>query len=553
MIDRPEFDPADTVGLLPEPYPHLSDEMVARIGSYGTLESIDEGHLLYARGQRSVDFYVLISGTVTVFDIDARGRERQVVVHEAGSFTGELDLFDDRGILLNGRAGRHTSAYRLPRSAFRRMVSCEPDIGEFLTRCIILRRFGLVRRGFGGVMLIGHDTCVDTARIRRFLSRNGYPYRLLDSIDDPCALELIERQALRRSDLPAVFMGDGTVMVNPTTPVLADALGFSAPGEPGHVYDLAVVGAGPAGLAAGVYGASEGLDTVVIEGLAPGGQAATSSKIENYLGFPSGVSGHALASRAQVQALKFGARLTISRTVTRLRKLECHFELDLDDGTSVSARSVVAATGARYRKLGLGDFDRFDGRGIHYAATAIEGSSCSGSEVVVVGGGNSAGQAAVYLSRVAAHVHIIVRGEGLAATMSDYLVQRIGGSPRITLHVQSEVVSLEGAERLERVIWRNVQTGEVTTAHADSLFVMIGASPNTGWLEDALRLDPKGFIPTGDQVLSHRAGPFGTELRGLFAVGDVRSGSVKRVASSVGEGSVVVQAIHQFLRPELAC
>ncbi|MGF6492141.1 thioredoxin reductase (NADPH) [Luteibacter sp. 621] len=552
MIDRPEFDPVDTAGMVPEPYPRLAEEMVERIGRHGLFDAVEEGAFLYQRGQRSVDFFVLLSGTVTVFDIDARERERTVVVHEAGSFTGELDLFDDRSILLNGRAGPGTTAYRLSREQFRHMVACEPDIAEFLTRCIILRRFGLVRRGFGGVMLVGHHTCMDTARIRRFLARNGYPHRLLDSTKDPCALELIERSGLHAGDLPAVITGGGAVVRNPTTPQLADLLGFSAPGEPGHVYDVAVVGAGPAGLAAGVYGASEGLDTIVIEGLAPGGQAATSSKIENYLGFPSGVSGHALASRAQVQALKFGARLTISRTVLRLRQFECHFELDLDDGTTVRARAVVAASGARYRKLELDDFDRFEGRGIHYAATAIEGSGCAGSDIVVVGGGNSAGQAAVYLSRLAAHVHVVIRSGGLAETMSDYLVQRINNSPRITLHVHSEVVSLSGRERLEHVSWRNVRSGEQTCVDADNLFVMIGASPNTEWLRDALTLDAKGFVPTGDQVLSHRTGVFGTELRGLFAVGDVRSGSVKRVASSVGEGSVVVQAIHQFLRPELA-
>lgn len=553
MNDRTEFDPVDVADSEPKPYPRLAREMIGRIARYGAEESVPEGTLVYERGQRSVDFLVLLSGTVTVFELDARGHERVVVVHEAGSFTGELDLLDDRGILLNGRAGATTAVIRVPREPFRHMLACEPDIAEFLTRSIILRRFGLVRNGFGGVMLVGHRSCVDTARIRRFLARNGYPHRLLDSTSDACALELIERRALSRDDLPAVVTGDGQVMMNPSTPLLADALGFSAPSEPGHVYDLAIVGAGPAGLAAGVYGASEGLDTIVIEGLAPGGQAGTSSKIENYLGFPSGVSGQALASRAQVQALKFGARLTISRLVTHLRSTDESFELDLDDGTTVLARSVLAASGARYRKLALEDFDRFEGRGIHYAATAIEGSTCAGGEVVVVGGGNSAGQAAVFLSRVAAHVHVLVRSEGLAASMSDYLVQRITHSPKITLHPCSEITALQGADRLESVTWRNLRTRVVTTTLADNLFVMIGASPNTEWLRTALVLDGKGFVPTGDRLLSgRRAGPFETELAGLFAVGDVRAGSVKRVASSVGEGSVVVQAIHQFLRPELA-
>jgi thioredoxin reductase (NADPH) len=323
--------------------------------------------------------------------------------------------------------------------------------------------------------------------------------------------------------------------------------------DPGHVYDVAVIGAGPAGLAAAVYAASEGLQTIVIEGLAPGGQAGTSSKIENYLGFPTGISGQALAGRAQTQAQKFGARLAISRTVVGLAYEERPYRLLLDDGQSVAACAVVIATGARYRKLDVPNYAAFEGQGIHYAATAMEAQLCRGEEVVVVGGGNSAGQAAVFLSRTVAHVHILVRAEGLAATMSDYLVQRIASSPKITLHPRTEITALEGDDRLHRVTWTRRDTGSAETRPVGNVFVMIGAEPNTDWLNGCLDLDAKGFVRTGLCADgTPLASPYATTRPGVFAVGDVRSGSVKRVASGVGEGSVVVQAIHQFLHPGVA-
>jgi thioredoxin reductase (NADPH) len=315
------------------------------------------------------------------------------------------------------------------------------------------------------------------------------------------------------------------------------------------VFDLAVVGAGPAGLAAAVYGASEGLQTIVVESTAPGGQAGTSSKIENYLGFPTGISGQALAGRAQVQAQKFGARLALSRAVIGLDCDRAPYTLRLDDGESIRARAIVVATGARYRKLDVAGYERFEGAGIYYAATAMEAGLCADEEIVVVGGGNSAGQAAVFLARSAKHVHVLVRAHGLAATMSDYLVQRIERSDRISLHPHSEVSALAGDTSLESVTWTNRGNGERTTRPARSIFVMIGAEPNTQWAEGCLALDAQGFVCTGASAGADADSPYATSRPGVYAVGDVRSGSVKRVASGVGEGSVVVQSIHRFLNP----
>ncbi|HXP02125.1 MAG TPA: FAD-dependent oxidoreductase, partial [Luteibacter sp.] len=433
--------------------------------------------------------------------------------------------------------------------SFRKLVSGEPDIGEVIMRAFILRRVGLIQSGQGGVTLAGSAHAADTVRLRSFLIRNGYPYRLLDTDIDDDARQLIEGFGLETSECPVVIMPDRRVLRCPTTSELADELGITILLDSEHVHDVAVIGAGPAGLAAAVYAASEGLDTLVLEALAPGGQAGTSSKIENYLGFPTGISGQALAGRAQVQAMKFGAHMAIARSVQGMDCAKHPYRLLLDNGTSVLARAVVVATGARYRKLDHVEYERFEGQGIHYAATAMEATLCAGEDVVVVGGGNSAGQAAVFLARTVAHVHILVRGDGLASTMSDYLVQRIAQSPRITLHPRCQIDHLDGDAYLREVGWKCVD-GTQTRIKVGSLFVMIGAEPNTAWLEGCLDLDRKGFVLTGRDADGYATpSPFATTLRGVFAVGDVRSGSIKRVASSVGEGSVVVQAIHRFLNP----
>ncbi|WPB82523.1 FAD-dependent oxidoreductase [Archangium violaceum] len=547
---QPELDPSDPYARDAQTFPRLSPEMAERVAAYGTEEWLPGGTLLFQRGDRSVDFFLVLEGSVEIFDHGPHDEPSVFTVHDDRQFTGELDLFNDREVLVSGRTRSDSRVTRVKRADFRRMVSNEPDIGEMIMRAFILRRVGLIRHVHGGVVLIGPGHGGNTLRLQSFLLRNGYPHRLFDTEADPDAGGFLACFKLTAEQLPVVIAPGGRVLRNPSHSALADALGLTETVDPQHVFDVVVVGAGPGGLAAAVYAASEGLETLVLEALAPGGQAGTSSKIENYLGFPTGISGQALAGRAQVQAQKFGAKLLISRPVIGIDCEQRHYRLRMEDDRSVLARSVVVATGARYRKLDVPDLARFEGQGIHYAATAMESQLCHGEEVIVVGGGNSAGQAAVFLSRTVSHVHVLVRGQGLAATMSDYLVQRILSSPRITLHTHTEITALHGDTLLREVTWSDRTTGEVSTHRIGNVFVMIGAEPNTEWLQGCLELDSKGFVKTGYDTGGHPlASPYETTRPGIYAVGDVRAGSVKRVASSVGEGSVVVQAIHGFLNP----
>jgi thioredoxin reductase (NADPH) len=544
-VDTETHDPSDPYERQAQTFPQLSLAQVERIAQFGETRDYRQGTELFRRGERSVDFFLVVEGAV---EIRESSNAAPLHVHRERQFTGELDLFNDREILVGGRTSAESRIIRVPRPAFRRLIETEPEIGETITRALILRRVGLMQHQQGGVVLIGPGRSGDTLRIERFLSRNGYPHRMLDTDADPDAEGLLDCPQIAGAALPVVLMPDHAFLSNPATPALADALGLTEAFDANRVYDLLVVGAGPAGLAAAVYGASEGLDTLVIEPLAPGGQAGTSSKIENYLGFPTGISGQALAGRAQVQAQKFGARLAISRRAVRLHCDRRPYAVELEDGTRIAGRSVVIATGARYRMLDVAGFDRFEGRGVHYAATWLEGNLCTNEEVVVVGGGNSAGQAAVFLSQHASMVHILVRGEGLAATMSDYLIQRIDASPKITLHAHSEISALDGGDALAEVEWTHRKSGEAARRPVANLFVMIGAVPNTDWLDGCVPLDRGGFVITGrDQDGMALASPYATQRPGIFAVGDVRSGSTKRVASGVGEGSVVVSAIHAFL------
>jgi thioredoxin reductase (NADPH) len=548
-----DVDPTDPYTREAQIFPRLSHEMAARIAAFGKEESLAKGTLVFKRGDRSVDFFMVLEGSIEIFDLDTKGKPNVFTSHSERQFTGELDLFNDRQILVSGRAGIDSQVVRIKRADFRRLVTSEPDIGEIIMRAFILRRVGLIRHTQGGVVLIGPGHGGDTLRLQRFLTRNGYPHRLLDTEIDADAGGFLEGFEISSDQLPVVILSDERVLRNPSTAVLADDLGLTETMDPTHIYDVAIVGAGPAGLAAAVYAASEGLDTIVIEGTAPGGQAGTSSKIENYLGFPTGISGQALAGRAQVQAQKFGARLAISRNVARIDCDERLFHLHLEDEQAIKACAVVIATGARYRKLDVPNYDKFAGQGVHYAATAMELNLCGGEEVIVVGGGNSAGQAAVFLSRTTSHVHLLVRASGLAATMSDYLVQRIEQSSKITLHARTEITMLEGDERLRAVTWTDRESGASETHPIGNIFVMIGAEPNTDWLDGCLHLDAKGFVTTGrNPDGTALTSPYATTMPGIFAVGDVRSGSVKRVASGVGEGSAVIQAVHQFLNPGVA-
>ncbi|MDQ1229171.1 FAD-dependent oxidoreductase [Sphingomonas sp. SORGH_AS_0879] len=546
MAGGPEPDPYARTGQI---YPILSEEMIARVRHYGIEEKMPAGTTLFRRGDRHADFFLILAGEVGIFHAGSvDDDERLLTVHRGGQFTGELDHVSARALLVTARALTAARLIRIPSGDFRRLLSGEADIAEIVMRAFILRRMGFLHHGEAGITIIGAGATPDTLRLERFAIRNGYPFRLVDTARDPLAMDLLAELGIDLMDLPAVVTPDRQVLRNPSTAEFADRLGLTERFEAGERWDVAVVGAGPAGLAAATYAASEGLRTVVIEALAPGGQAGTSSRIENYLGFPTGISGQALAGRAQVQAQKFGARIAVSRKVTALDCSDHPYRLELEDGQIVTASAVVVATGARYRRLSVPDYERFEGAGIQYAATAMEAALCEGQQVVVVGGGNSAGQAAVFLSHHVGHVHMLIRKESLAATMSDYLVQRIALSSTITLHPFSEVSALAGGEALREVEWRDVRTDERTRIECGALFVMIGAEPNTDWLRDCLPLDASGFVMTGADREGRALGsPYETSRPGIYAVGDVRAGSIKRVASSVGEGSVVVQAIHGFL------
>ena len=543
------LDASDPMAREAQTFPRLSPEMVERIARYGGEERFAAGVPIFSRGDRNVDFFVVVSGSIEVFDVDEHDLPQVFLVLRSRQFSGELTLFNERAVLVSARAGEETVLLRIKRADFRRLVSTEADIGEIVMRAFILRRVGLIRHVHGGVVVVGPAHTADTLRLVQFLSRNAYPHRLVDTEHDAGGDGFLDCFSLSAADLPVVIAPGHRVLRKPSLAQLADDLGLTETFDHATVFDLAVVGAGPAGLAAAVYGASEGLQTIVVESLAPGGQAGTSSKIENYLGFPTGISGQALAGRAQVQAQKFGARLALSRAVVGLDCDRAPYTLRLDDGESIRARAIVVATGARYRKLDVAGYERFEGAGIYYAPTAMEADLCADEEIVVVGGGNSAGQAAVFLARSAKHVHVLVRAKGLAATMSDYLVQRIERSDRISLHPHSEVSALAGDASLQSVTWTNRASGERTTRPARSIFVMIGAEPNTQWAAGCLELDAQGFIRTGVEAGADADSPYATSREGVYAVGDVRSGSVKRVASGVGEGSVVVQAIHRFLSP----
>lgn len=553
----PELDPADPYVRQAQTFPLLSEEQVARASAFGRIEDLARGMVLFERGDRTVDFFLVHQGCIEIYEDGAAGQPSVFTVHAERQFTGELDLFNDREILVGGRMGTDGRVARLNRAQFRRMLAAEPDIAETVMRAFILRRTGFIQHAQGAVTLIGARRSAAALRIQRFLGRNGYPLKVLDPEHDEEAHTLLREHGIELDDRPVVLCGPGRTLRNPSNRELGICLGISEPIEPRAVFDLAVVGAGPSGLAAAVYGASEGLATIVLEAEAPGGQAGTSSKIENYLGFPTGISGQALAGRAQIQAQKFGAQIAVPHRTVSLDCTGRPYRLTLEDGSTVQARAVVIATGARYRKLDLENLERFEGSGVHYAATAIEAALCQGEEAIVVGGGNSAGQAAIFLSRHAAHVHVLVRGPSMAASMSDYLVGRIEASERITLRPEAEITALLGDRHLERVRWANRRTGQEETHAISNLFLMLGAVPNTEWLQGSLALDDKGFVrcgeafePAGGAGVGRAPGLLETSRPGIFAVGDVRAGSVKRVASAVGEGSIVVSSIHRFLAVE---
>jgi thioredoxin reductase (NADPH) len=528
-------------------FPRLSDEMLQRLRSYGQEESVPDDACLYTYGDRDTDMIVILSGEIESRLLVKGGGFKVFRSLRAGEFSGELNLLNTQRSVAEARTKSTSRLLRISRKNLRLLMRAEGDIANVIVSACIWRRVSMIDDPSTGVVLRGCEGDPDLLSLRRFLVRNYYPHQVEEL---PTNDEL--GKSVAATKMPQVELLDGRVLVRPTLCDLADELGITELPEPHTIYDVAVVGAGPAGLAAAVYAASEGLSTIVVEGNAPGGQAGTSSKIENYLGFPTGVSGAQLASRGHLQALKFGVHFAISRDVVSAAQVDGLHQLILAGGLTVCARSVVIASGARYRRLNVKNHEDFENRGFYYAATAMESSQCRDREIIVVGGGNSAGQASVFLSGVAKHVHHIIRGASLEISMSQYLIARIESSPHITLYVDTEIDEVEGERDLEFVRWTNRKTGESVRRPISSVFVMIGAEPNSGWVYGAVKLDDKGFVLTGGQP-GFEATSYATSVPGIYAVGDVRAESVKRVASAVGEGSVVISNIHRYLaqrRPE---
>jgi thioredoxin reductase (NADPH) len=555
--------PVDTLSALPvtesgdETFPVLSDAQLARISQHGQRRAVEAGHILIDVGAPVTHFYVVLSGAIEGVQLRQTGGIR-VRTLRAGQFSGEVSILAGRPSLITLRVCQDGDLLELDRDRLLDIIQTDAELSEILVRSFLLRRVGLISGGFADVVLVGSNHSSDTLRIKEFLSRNAHPYTSVDPDHDPHIQELLDHFQFSLSDLPVVICRNTAVLRNPTNQEIAGCLGFNASIDQTHTRDVVVVGAGPAGLAAAVYAASEGLDVLVVESNAPGGQAGSSSRIENYLGFPSGITGQELTGRAYAQAQKFGADIAIAESAVHLNCAPKTYKVKLDNGVEVHARTIVIATGAQYRKLPLSNINQFEGVGIYYGATFIESQLCEGEEVVVVGGGNSAGQAAVFLAQSARMVHMFVRSKGLADTMSRYLIRRIEESPRITLHTFTEIVALEGGDHLERVQWQ-ADGGPVETRDVRHVFVMTGAKPSTSWLDGCVTLDVQGFVKTGPDLTAEEltaakwplARPpllLETSRPGVFAVGDVRGGNVKRVASAVGEGSIAISFVHRALQ-----
>jgi thioredoxin reductase (NADPH) len=538
-------------------FPKLTPAQIDRIAAHGRIHSVQPGEVLIEQGDTSVPFFVVITGEVEIVrPFDAY--ETLVTVHGSGEFTGEVNMLSGRRSFVRARATKPGKVIELDHQQMLTLVQTDAELSDILMRAFILRRVELIAAGVGDIILIGSTHSASTLRIKEFLMRNGHPYSYIDLERDPDVQNLLDNFKISASEIPVLICRGQLALRNPSNQQIADCLGFNESVDQTHVRDLVVIGAGPSGLAAAVYGASEGLDVLVLETSSPGGQAGSSSKIENYLGFPTGITGQELAARAYLQAQKFGAHMLIAKA-TRLICDRKPYVIEFENGARISTRTVVIATGAQYRKLPLENLSRFEGAGVYYGATFVEAQLCGGEEVIVVGGGNSAGQAAVFLAQTAKRVYMLVRSAGLAASMSRYLIRRIENSPTITLRPQTEIVTLEGDNHLNSAYWRNGKTGQTEKHEISHIFVMTGADPNTRWLNGCMALDSKGFIKTGPDLLPEDLGAAGwpltrppylleTSLPGVFAVGDVRGGSIKRVASAVGEGSIAISFIHKVLQ-----
>jgi thioredoxin reductase (NADPH) len=560
MDNQPGPKPQNELQDNPALFPTLTAAQLERIAACGTTRNIDAGTTVVEQGDATMPFIVVLSGELEILR-PAAGGEEIVATHKAGNFFGDIIMLSGRRSMVIARMRVAGQLIEMQREALQQLVQTDSELGEILTRAFILRRVELIARGWGDVVLLGSDNSASTLRLKGFLSRNGYPFTYADFEKDETVQELIHQFELSAEDIPVMICRGKWVLKNPSNQEVCDCIGLNEGIDTTTVRDVIVVGAGPAGLSSAVYAASEGLNVLVVETNFPGGQAGSSSKIENYLGFPTGISGQELAGRAYTQAQKFGAQLMVARPAVRLMCAQQPFSLEIDGWGTLLTRSVVIATGAQYRKLPLENLEQFEGNGIYYGATFVEAQLCQGEEVIVVGGGNSAGQAAIFLSQIASHVHILIRGAHLEDTMSNYLVRRIAQSPAITLHSHTEIVRLEGNGHLCSIRWRNNQSGGEEQHAIRHAFLMTGASPNTAWLNGCVALDDKDFIRTGidlpPQQLQAANWPlarapllFETSLPGVFAVGDVRSNNVKRVASAVGEGSIAISLVHKVLQEQ---
>jgi thioredoxin reductase (NADPH) len=536
--------------------PHLTEAQIDRIRIYAKPRQFVAGEILYEPGFDTPPVYVVISGAIRIVALGGK-EERVVTTYRSGQFSGELLMISGRRSIYRCQAVEDGALLQLCPRDLRTLIGKDAELSDIIMNAFLTRRLSLKDNGQGNVVVLGSKYSADTLTLREFLTRDGHPFSYFDLDSDPVTQDLLDRFGVVIGDIPVVICNNSQVLKNPSTKEVAECLGFNSHIDDSQIRDLIIVGAGPAGLAAAVYAASEGLDVLVVEKAAPGGQAGSSSKIENYLGFPTGLSGQELADRAIAQAEKFGARIMVARSVERLNCDQRPYRVALDDGHEIPTRTIVLATGAQYNKPALPKLESFSGKGIYYNATFMEAQVCADERVIVIGGGNSAGQAAVFLAQNTAGVTMFVRSSSLVTTMSRYLIQRIEENPLIQLHYSSELTSLDGAEHLDRVTWTDKTTGESFTQAIRHVFVMTGASPKTDWLSKCLSLDSKGFVLTGRDLetatppipwpLARAPHMLETSLPGVFVVGDARSGNVKRVASAVGEGSIVLHLVHQAL------
>jgi thioredoxin reductase (NADPH) len=538
-------------------FPTLSADQIARLVPLGVRRSVAQGEVIFEQGGASRSLCIVLEGRLEAVSPSKEG-ETLIAVHGAGQFTGEVNMLAGRPSLVRTRAASAGEVLVIDAATLRHVVQTDAELSEIFLRAFVRRRAALIAHAPGDITLIGSRYSADTLRIKEFLARNGHPHTYLEVERDAEVQGLFEHFGIGPDDIPVLVCRERPVLRNPSNAEVAEGLGFNSGIDGTRVYDLIVIGAGPSGLAASVYAASEGLDVLVLESSAPGGQAGSSSRIENYLGFPTGITGLELAGRAFVQAEKFGAQIAIARVAAGLTCERQPFSVECVNADPVRGHAVIVASGAEYRKGPRANLGQFEGVGVYYGATRLEGQLCEGEEIVIVGGGNSAGQAAVFLSAIAKHVHLLVRGPSLEESMSRYLIRRIEESATITLRTRTQITSLEGNGHLERLSWTSLDTGAAETRAIRHVFSMTGATPHTGWLRGCLALDDKQFVKTGADLLPEdleaahwplRRQPylFETSVPRIFAVGDVRSKSVKRVASAVGEGSVAVQLIHRVL------